>query len=349
MRFLRLSIFLLAATLAATSCSKRLSLLQVQGGYSLLSNEMKKEIRRVEKSVVGVTTKIIYEVQTFDYEMQNGNLVADASSPVRYRLKSGDAGIIREKDEKTLSGGGLVIEHDPSAGSYTILTSSHLVSPRDTTDTYYLDEHGAPTGVVFQRLIVKKVSLSVRGGSNWRVPAQLLVNNSISDIAIIVGDTEKYLAGEYLNALGYDLDLSWGDWVFMFGYPQQIKQMTGGWVSESPYRGTFAVDAVVRFGFSGGPVFALSRKKYELVFVGIIKSVPSGTVDYIAPDGTLPIGYRLTADDTQKLIVSREVVVNYGTVYCVNPKLIKRFIKAAKAPLEANGVFLHRKYYGRGT
>jgi len=330
------------------SCAKQMTLTQMQTGYSLLSDELRNEIKNVEKSIVGVNADIVYEIHTFNYQMRDGHPVLDPDSPVKYRLNrtTGQGGVSREKDNKTLSGGGLILDYNFDGGLYTILTSSHLVVPEDTTDVYYVDDKGQPTDLLFQRRIIKSVALSVRGPANWRVHAELLAHDAVDDIAMITAKTKRSLGPEFHNSIGYDVNLSWGDWVFLFGYPREIKQLTAGWVSTSPYRGTFAVDAVVRFGFSGGPVFAVSRKKMELVLVGLIKSVPSGTFDFIAPDGTLPVGYALTPADAPKLRVRRETVVNYGTAYCVNPQRIRAFMRNMRAPLEQAGIELESKYFG---
>jgi len=346
--FIKYGCIAVLSVMSTLSCTKQMTLTQMQTGYSLLSDELKNEIKNVEKSIVGVNADIIYEIQTFNYQIRDGHPIRDSNSPVKYRLNKaiGKRGVTHEKDDKTLSGGGLILDYDFDLGLYTILTSSHLVVPKDTIDVYYVDNKGQATDLIFQRRIIKSVTLSVRGPANWRVSAELLANDAVDDIAMITAKTKRSIGPEFHNSIGYDLNLSWGDWVFLFGYPREIKQMTAGWVSTSPYRGTFAIDAVVRFGFSGGPVFAISRKKMELVLVGLIKSVPSGTFDFIAPDGTLPIGYALTSADAPKLRVRRETVVNYGTAYCVNPQRIRAFMRNMRAPLEQAGIELESKYFG---
>ncbi|MFQ5753243.1 MAG: serine protease, partial [bacterium] len=211
----------------------------------------------------------------------------------------------------------------------------------------YLDEDGIPTDVLFARYIVKDVVTTVRMGGNWRVEAKIIATDPINDLALITLQTQNSLWREFPNQIGYDLDLSWGDWVFLFGFPKGIKQMTGGWVSKAPYRNTLAVDAVVRFGYSGGPVFTISRDKVKLTFIGLIKSVPRSTMDYIAPDGSLPMGYRLTFEDMDKLFVKKEVMVDYGTAYFVAPKAIKDFLNRNVTVIESAGIYLHSKYYGK--
>ncbi len=316
-------------------------------GLSLLSEDVKNEIRVVSKSVVGIHASINYEVFQYNYLQRNGNLVRDPNSPVGYKLDSGngDSGVIVTTDHKTLSGGGLIINFNNAASKYTILTSNHLVSPEDTTDIYYLDDHGQPTDVLFARYVVDRVSITVRGESSWRSRADLIANDPVNDIAVIVTETETVLGQAFANKVGYDRDLDWGDWVFLFGYPKGIKQLTGGWISQAPYRNTLAVDAVVRFGYSGGPVFALSSDRAELQFVGLIKSVPSNTFEYIAPDGTLPVGYRLSYKEVERLFVKRKMMVEYGTAYFVRPQIIKKFFRLAEIVFEDNGIKLDSKYF----
>jgi len=349
MRVLSRLFFFLSLSSFFISCASEKPTIVSQKGLSFLSKEIRDEIRKVEKSIVGINTTIKYDVQKFNYLTRDGQLVPDPKSRLKYKLslKNGDAGTVHEKDSKTLSGGGLIIDVDKSTSQYLILTSSHLVSPQDTTDIYFTDDEGNPTDVLFTRYIVKKTTISVRGTGNWRVQAQLLVHDPVDDLALLQVETDNFLGFEFRNPVGYNLNLSWGDWVFLFGYPKGVKQMTGGWVSKAPYRGTLAIDAVVRFGYSGGPVFAISENEAKLAFVGLIKSVPRSTLDYVSTDGTLPAGYHLDASDLDKLVVKKETMVDYGTAYFVAPNTIKKFIKRSQAPVTRMGFRLHNRYFGK--
>ena len=327
-------------------CADQTPVLQPHRGLSLLSPEIKSEIEKVERSVVGINTEITYEIQKFEYLIKNGELVADPTSPLKYRLaKTNGNGIKVEIDKRTLSGGGLIINIDHLNSNYTILTSSHLVSPEDSTDIYYVDEKGEKTDILFSRYLLKFKRISVRSGSAWSAEAEIISDNPKSDLAVIQAETNNRLGKEFQNEMGYKIDLGWGDWVFLFGYPKGIKQMTGGWVSKSPYPRTVAVDAVVRFGYSGGPVFTFSKDKTELAFVGVIKSVPRTNLDYIAPDQTLPVGSSLRSQDLPKLAVKRAILVNYGTAYFVDSKSIKSFLNSARNTMNDSGISLAQKFY----
>ncbi|MFQ6115490.1 MAG: serine protease, partial [bacterium] len=293
----------------------------MQSGLSLLSDDLRDELRKINSSIVGIGSVIKYRIYQYNYMLENGQVIPDATSPLRYKIQSGQGenGITVEEDEKTLSGGGLIIDFDRENSTYTILTSSHLVKPKDTTNVYYSDEEGNPTDILFAKYVVKDVMVTVRGRSHWRVRAEVITHDPINDLAVIEAKTTNFLGLEFSNDVGYNLDLSWGDWVFLFGYPRGIKQITGGWVSEAPYSGTLAVDAVVRFGFSGGPVFGISKDRAKLLLVGLTKSVPRRNLEFIAPKKPLPMGYQLTDGDTENLIVENEIFVEYGTAYFVSP------------------------------
>lgn len=322
---------------------------QAQFGINLVARKLKNQLKEVAESVVSVQTRVKYNVQKFYYTLDNGQFIPDRESPVGYKLEpgKGNSGVMLEEDQKTLSGGALVIRHDFASGKYTLLTSSHLVAPQDTTDLYYLDENGAQTDALFARYIVTDVSISVRVSTSRNVEADLICRDDGIDLAIIEVQTQRRPGPDFRRRVGYNMDLNWGDWVFIFGYPQGVKQLTGGWVSRGPYRSTLAVDAVVRFGYSGGAVFAVDEDIQELVFVGLIKSVPRSTFDYVGPDVRLPIGYPLGPDDIDKLVVKSEMMVDYGTAYFVHPKAVKRFFERKRPELEAAGIQLSAKYYGR--
>ncbi|MFQ5706074.1 MAG: serine protease [bacterium] len=318
-------------------------------GVSLVSDELKVDIRSVAPSIVGVLAEIRYEIHKYHYLTRNGQFIPDPQSPVKYKLHAtnGDAGISVEYDDQSKTGGGIILQHNKLRSTYTILTSNHLVAPKDTIDFYYLDEEGASTDVLYARYIVKGVKISVRGLSSWRARARVVVRDERRDLAVLQVETTSLLGIEFSNPLGFDQSLSWGDWVFLFGYPKGIKQMTGGWISESPYPNTLAVDAVVRKGFSGGPVFCIRKEsgKARLAFVGLVKSVPFSVLNYVTVTEPIAEGQRLQVEDIQHLVVENKRMVDYGTAYFVSPQTIKEFLLVNRPKIEFAGIFLNERYY----
>jgi len=331
------------------SCAQQVPLPNAQSGLLSSPNQFKPQIQHVEKSVVGIINNRNYKIETFHYLYESGKLLPDEKSPVGFKLRAdiGRNGITISKEEQGFSGGGLIVSRGLDDHRYVILTSSHLVAPSDTVNIFYRDHRGEPTDVVFQRRIITDSQILVRNSGNWTALAEVAAHDSKSDIAIIIAKTERHLGMPFTNPLDFDAKPDWGDWVFLFGYPGEIKQMTGGWVSQSPYPGTFSVDAVVRYGYSGGPVFSISSSEGKLGLVGVIKGMPGSNIEYIAPSKTMPPGYSLNLEDLENLSVKSQTLVNFGTAYCVHPERIKRFFKLSEPTLLSFGIILPKKIYGR--
>jgi len=58
------------------------------------------------------------------------------------------------------------------------------------------------------------------------------------------------------------------------------------------------------------------------------------------------MGYRLSPEEVHHLVVKKEILVDYGTAYFVNPKNIREFFHSHRSALENAGIHLHPKYYG---
>lgn len=263
---------LIVSSIACLSCSGSRNADRPSLGQPFLTVELRAELGVLAQSVVSVRTEFEYEIQSDD----------------------GEGGITITRDRQTVSGGGLIIHHDRQTSRYVILTSKHLISPKDTTNIFYLDENGAETNVLFARYIIRELAVSAVGGNNLPERSRMVVTDDRYDLALLDVETQNQLGLEFPNQVGYGENLSWGDWVFLFGFPRGIKQMTGGWVSPSPYPRRLAVAAVVRFGYSGGPIFSVSRESGHLVLAGLLESVPLTALEFVAPGRPLPKGYRLT-------------------------------------------------------
>lgn len=317
----------------------------------LLSGDIKSEIEEMERSVVGVFADVDYDIYKMNYAVEDGQLIPDPKSPYKYKLssKNGDTGVTLEKDEQTKTGGGLIVQIDKERSTYIILTSSHLVAPKDTVDVYYVDEEGAQTDALFARYVVKGVKVHVRGASSWRSRAEVIASDERYDVALIKVQIQTNLGFKYPNPVDLNQELGWGDWVFLFGYPKGIKQLTGGWVSPSPYPNTLAVDAVIRKGYSGGPLFAIRQdvKKTKLIFVGLIKSVPFTMLNFVTLQHAVPEGHQLKVEDLNRLVVENMRMVDYGTAYFVSPEGIKKFFLANRSAIERSGVQLDGSYYAK--
>lgn len=347
MKISKFNFYLIFLVTVFIGCARNYSAKQIRLGMILLSDEIKEQLREINTSIISINTEVKYDIHKYTHINENGQFALEPKIPLNNNLYLTNGGLekIVETDIQTISGGGLIINFDKDNSRYTILTSNHLVSPKDTIDIYYLDEYGNETDVLFARYIVRDVMVSVRGISNWPNKARIIATDKRYDLAIIESKTTQKLGIEFPYQVGYEEKLSWGDWVFLFGFPKGIRQMSGGWVSESPYPGTLAMDAVVRYGYSGGPVFAFSKYFRKLVLVGLIKSVPLSTLEFIAPEHPLPKGHQLTKEDLKTLVVEKKNMVDYGTAYFVTAGAIKKFLRNNRENIEDTGIYLDEKYY----
>lgn len=156
--------------------------------------------------------------------LEDERFIPDANSPVGYKLKSENNGISKDNESRTLKGGGLIIDIDVTRKGYSILTSSHLVSPPDTINFYYTDDTGKTTDILFARHILRKVIVAVRGTTNWLARGEVIADDPANDIAVIFVKTDNRLGTSFGNPIGYDINLDWGDWIFLFGTPMGLNK-----------------------------------------------------------------------------------------------------------------------------
>ncbi|MCZ6776328.1 MAG: hypothetical protein O7D34_07725, partial [Ignavibacteria bacterium] len=93
-----------------------------------------------------------------------------------------ESGTIVTTDDKKLSGGGLIINIDPQKSRYTVLTSKHLVAPKETTDVYFLDEKGSETDQLFAQYIIADLLISVCGLGTPTPQVRLIAINEPYDL-----------------------------------------------------------------------------------------------------------------------------------------------------------------------
>lgn len=305
-------------------CSERGISDRIAARAIFLPDEVRQQVGDIASSVIGVTTEIDYEISTDD----------------------GAGGFSVTADHQTISGAGLILYADRLKSRYVILTSKHLTMPEDTTKVFYLDEHGAPSEALFARYVVRRSTVFIHGIEGRRFQSRVVAYDDRADLALLGVETSESLGYEFANGVGYGENLGWGDWVFLFGFPKGIKQVTGGLISPSPYPKTLAVAAGVRIGYSGGPVLFVSRNDGNLVLVGLIESVPVTAIEYVTAGRPLPKGYRLSRGDLDSLIVDQKMLVDYGTAYFLTSRALMDFFHSKRTFLEAAGIYLHERYYG---
>ncbi|MDZ7311873.1 MAG: serine protease [candidate division KSB1 bacterium] len=320
-------------------CANRTNHHVVLSDHGLISPRAQENIRSVVASVVGVAAMFDYRLDFFRYETVNGQFIPDAISPTGYRLAKVANPITTAKKIQKVHGGGLIIYRDDR--NTVILTTEHILSSPDTIRTYYRDAAGNETKVLSSRAVKKRTTHHVIDQINQLLPAEVLHTDPRADLGLVMVTTSQTLGLTFPYSIAYKSEVKWGDVAFVFGFPREIKQLSVGLISPSPYPGVFSLDVVGRFGFSGGPVFVI-RPGGDLELAGIIRGVPVNKLQYIAPPPEILPGQNLQADDLERTTAQEIDMIEYGTVYALGVEKIGRFLKDSVPILEKKGIYLSR-------
>ena len=208
----------------------------------------------------------------------------------------------------------------------------------DTMFEYYRDISGRPTNRIASRAVKVNATCSVLDQTNTQHAARIVVEDSKSDLALVEVEASLALMSEFPCDLTFEKDLTWGDPVYVFGFPQALRQIMTAVVSPAPYPGFFTIDASVRHGYSGGPVL-LVRGDGSLALAGIVRSVPGSKLRYLLPPTDLPMGASLTAEDLANTIVAEDDLPEAGMTYVVGISKIKKFLQDNANNIRREGFF----------
>lgn len=313
---------------------------ETQSGY-FRTSEVQARLREIVPSVVGVGGSFRYRVTTFRYAMLDDRPVHDPLSPTGYKLLAGEEGMVTIERTHDTQGCGLIIHK--SDRMCAVLTSHHILLAPDTSVGYYRDARGRITDLLSFRAIKLESRYYVIDSHNNFVAARIIRADKWSDLGLLRSDVTLDLGREFPYSLAQDLEPTWGDFAYVFGYPHSSKQVTTAVVSPSVYPGSFAVDAVARYGFSGGPVIVV-RSDGSLDLGGVIRSVPATKKRYVAPPPELPAGSGLIPEDLAKSSVEEEDVIEYGSAFAVGAQRIAKFLQESAPELANAGIVLSSRF-----
>ncbi len=304
-----------------------------QGLITLRTQEI---IRQVVPSVVGVGAGFDFDVQTFHYA-DSAQFLRDPASPTGYKLLPGDLGITRSHRFDEAQGAGIILYREKDRT--VILTSRHILDVPDTVDTFFRDAAGKPTDVLFFRTIRTHTGYHVVDQGGLLKAAEVLTTDPRTDLGLLIVTTSSLVGAPFPFRIAYGSSVDWGDLALVFGSPHGIKQLTVGFVSRSPYPGSFMLDVTARSGFSGGPVMRVSGAG-ELELVGIVRAVPATKLQYLAPPPEMVPGQALSEETLGNSTMAERDLIEYGAVYAVNAERIGSFLRASLPRLSEQGIVL---------
>ena len=309
------------------------------------NKEVQGWLKAVVPAVVGISSIYDYRYEQFNHQMVNNRLVPDSTSPTGYLLATpaGSSGEAISDETERVSGTGLIIYRDERHA--VILTNAHLVTRPDTIQSFLKTADGSRTNIMAARAIKKRITNYVIGQVNQYISAETLRTDTRIDLAIVLVSSSTALGSEFSRSLLRGNELDWGDFVYVFGNPREIKQLTRGVVSLAPQKGFFIVDAVARSGFSGGPVLVI-RPDTGLHLAGMVSGVPSEKLPYVRPPNWASPGQFLSQSAFGEATAEELDLIHYGTTYVIGAETIIKFLKDSSRALQARGITLSIAYSG---
>ncbi|PJA98594.1 MAG: hypothetical protein CO128_06525 [Ignavibacteriales bacterium CG_4_9_14_3_um_filter_30_11] len=213
-----------------------------------------------------------------------------------------------------------------------LLTCSHIVDYPDTIVTYWTDKKGNETEFI-KTISFKKNENIYAVGLPELGRLNILASDREMDLAILGITFSVDYPGKFPSLsipIGHSNQLSWGAFVYMFGYPINYKMISHAIVSVPQKRNIeeFLIDGVVNRGFSGGLVMAVRNGIPNLELVGIIRSVPKD-VQYILQPEKLKDNnqYDPLVAYNGKIYLETDEKINYGISKVISTETIDLFLK----------------------
>ena len=167
-----------------------------------------------------------------------------------------------------------------------LLTCAHIVTTPDTLVSYFEPDEENPVTCIRSFSVKEKQEIWVSELSACG-PFTILAADQSCDIAILGKNCEGLTdtVSPFPCRAGRAKDLSWGSFVYIFGYPLGTRMITSGIVSPAPKRamGEFSVDALLNKGCSGGIIVAMRSGMAGIELVGIVKNVTSTREEILRP------------------------------------------------------------------
>ncbi|MGH1362959.1 MAG: S1 family peptidase [Calditrichia bacterium] len=222
-----------------------------------------------------------------------------------------------------------------------LLTCAHVVDFPDTLYEFYASDN--PANAIVSSVSIKKRQTNRLVNFRYNAEFELIAVDRDNDIAIMGGrlDEPPQLPLPVLRLpTGSARELSWGNFVYMLGYPAGKKMITSGIIS-SPNRNRehdFLVDGMFNRGFSGGIVLALRDGMPNFELVGILTSVAAEEEIILAPTpGTDYAAFPVHRPYRDNLYFRERKLIKYGVTFGVSIESILKLLEKRDQYLRDQG------------
>ncbi len=325
--YIKYLLLLPVISLSSLSCSSSYSKFE----YTIKNNQYDGEfpypklasnLEQIGNSIYRVNSIAFYESYIF----------SDSS---KYNLSDLNTNIIQTKslnstiiNRTELGTGTMIYSVDGTVG---ILTCAHVVNYPDTIVTYFARADGVLTNKVQSISFKTKENVYVAGlpeGSN----VDVVLLSSKLDIALLgrkFGSAYTNRFSSFNYPFGSAKDLTWGTFVYLFGFPLNYKMLSRAIVSNPDFdgKGSFFIDASINHGYSGGIILALRGAAANFELVGMIDWVPENGNNVLEP---APIdesqNYSPLVPYKGDIFVNRLRQMKYGIARAISIEAIKKYL-----------------------
>jgi len=244
---------------------------------------------------------------------------------------------------KSASGTATIIS--VSGNKVLLLTCAHILSFPDTMISYFSYESGIKSDYI--ESISIKVDQSNFTSFTESGNTQIILFNKELDIALLTGNVKIPLSNDlsvFRYSWGNSDELTWGNFVYVFGFPLHNKSIVSGIVSkpELENKKNFVVDVSVNRGSSGGLVLAIRGAAPNFELVGIVSSVPAEKRFVLTPNNpTRDINFLPGTKYIGEMAVEQLDGIKYGIGRIVSSEKVLEFIKKNESILYNKGYIIN--------
>lgn len=326
-------IYVLCSTLMLCGC-RVISPVQHSNGEtaqaSVFENySMQHQYESLTLRVYRIVTYVTYESQIF--EQGSGLTLNDLTdrdidfSVVKARLVHNDS----------YSGSGFAIKGND--GKALLLTCAHTIDFPDTVFTY--DDYANASGQRYLLGLSVKTSQVIQvSGNNLHCRAEILAADPANDLALLEIPLTTG-AIRVVTPLSEGGKLSWGDRVWLTGYPSGRFMMTSGLISNpGASDGLLMTDAPFSEGYSGAPAFVYDRRVNGFRLAGIGRSVAARSSYVLQPEKEIhDASYNTSLPYTGPVYVRTEREPAAGVTFLIGSRMLDDFLKSCDAVLQIKG------------
>ena len=248
---------------------------------------------------------------------------------------------------ESVHGTGTIIYND--GDRVAVLSCAHVVDYADTVFTWFYDELGSKTEAIESVSIKRKQQNFIRDLPGDGL-LEIIATDNEKDI-VILGNRFSNIGSE-IRAFNYPtgnaVELEWGSFVYIMGYPGGHQMVTRGIISNpSPgKKGEFLTDALFNPGVSGGVVLAVRDGVPNFELVGIARSVSAKFKNVIKPgkESHEEI-YTPNVPYDGELYVKLEKEINYGVTFAIAIDEVADFYRKNRSVFVSRGYRLD-KFFG---